>query len=316
MQLYFAPLEGVAGFIYRNAQIDIFGGADKYFAPFISPSHNPKMAGKEIRDILPENNNREVKLIPQILANNPEYFIKGAKQIREMGYEEINFNAGCPSGTVVSKGRGAGFLKDTEVMGEFFDKVFECIEKEQLDFKISVKTRIGIESSEEFSEILEVYNRYPFLEVIVHPRTKIQMYKGEPHMASFDYAAGNSKNKLCYNGNIFTVQDYNTIIDRYKIDSVMIGRGALQNPNLFNEIKGQDKIRMDKIEEFQNRLYSDYKKRIPAEKQVLFKMKEVWNYLSYNFVDQHKCAKLIRKAQNYYQYDKAVSEILEKLEIK
>ena len=73
---------------------------------------------------MPENNNREVKLIPQILTNNPEYFIKGAKQIREMGYEEINFNAGCPSGTVVSKGRGAGFLKDTEMMREFFDKVF------------------------------------------------------------------------------------------------------------------------------------------------------------------------------------------------
>lgn len=316
MQLYFAPLEGVAGFVYRNAQIDIFGGANKYFAPFVSPSHNPKMKGKEIRDILPENNRKGVKLVPQILANNPEYFIRGAKQIHEMGYKEINFNAGCPSGTVVSKEKGAGFLRNTEKMEVFFDKVFECIEKERLDFKISVKTRIGMESAEEFVEILDIYNKYPFQEIIIHPRTKKQMYKEEPDMEAFNYAVKKSNNKVCYNGNIYTVEDYEKIVSQFNIDLVMIGRGILQNPNLFNEIAGEDKINIKQIGEFHERLYCDYKERILSEKQVLFKMKEVWNYLSYNFNEQHKCIKLIRKTQNFLQYDKAVNEILSNLLLK
>lgn len=315
MKLYFAPLEGVAGFIYRNAQIDMFGGADKYFAPFVCPSHNPKMAGKEIRDILPENNRNNIELIPQILANNSEYFIRGAKQIVQMGYKEINFNAGCPSGTVVSKGRGAGFLRDTWEMERFFDSVFECIDREGLEFDVSVKTRIGVEDVEEFPEILEVYNKYPFSEIIIHPRTRIQMYKGEPNVESFEYAVSNSKNKLCYNGNVYTVNDYKNITEKYSIDAVMMGRGVLRNPNLFNEIRGGEKITLKQIYEFQNRIYNDYKEKIPSDKQVLYKMKEVWNYLSYNFSEQHKCEKLVRKAQDCRQYDKAVNEIMEKMEL-
>lgn len=310
MQLYFAPLEGVAGYLYRNAQIDLFGGADKYFAPFVSPSHNKRMMGKEIRDILPENNRQNVKLIPQLLTNNAEYFIKGAKQIYEMGYDEINFNAGCPSGTVVAKGKGAGILRDTSAMEKFFDEVFGQLEKEKIDLKISVKTRIGVDSSEEFFELLRIYNQYPFLEIIVHPRTKVQMYKGEPDMSSFEYAYQNCVNNLCYNGNIFSVEDYNQIKEKYNINAVMIGRGILKNPNLFNEIKGKEKISYKQIEKFHNRLYSEYRQHVQSEKQVLFKMKEIWNYLSYSFEEQHKCAKLVRKAQSFSQYEKAVNEIL------
>ena len=125
MKIYFAPLDGVTSHIYRNAYADFFEGVDKYFAPFISPCHNPKLKGKEIQDLLPENNNDKVRLIPQIMANNAKYFVKGAKQIAEMGYDEVNLNAGCPSGTVVPKGRGAGFLKDTYLMEKFFDEIFE-----------------------------------------------------------------------------------------------------------------------------------------------------------------------------------------------
>ena len=199
MKLYFAPIDGVTGRIYRNAFTKFFVSPDKYFAPFISPCHNPKLKGKEIRELLPENN-ENINLVPQIMANNPEYFIKGAKQLQEMGYKEVNLNAGCPSGTVVPKGRGAGFLKDTHLMEKFFDEVFI-----KLDMKISVKTRIGIFDESEFPEIMEVYNKFPFEEVIVHPRTRVQLYNGLPNMESFDYAYKVSKNKLCYNGNVFSV---------------------------------------------------------------------------------------------------------------
>jgi tRNA-dihydrouridine synthase len=307
MKIYFAPLDGVTGFIYRNAHADFFGGPDKYFAPFISPCHNPKLKGKEIKDIIPENNSDKVKLIPQIMANNWEYFIKGAKQIKELGYNEVNLNAGCPSGTVVPKGRGAGFLKDTYFMEKFFDKIFE-----KLDMKISVKTRIGLLDNQEFEEILNVYNKFPFEEVIVHARTRAQFYKGNPSMETFDYAYENSNNSLCYNGNICTVEDYEKIAEKYNIDSVMIGRGLLQNPNLVNEIKRGKSVSKETFIQFHNRLYSDYGAEMSSDKHLLNKMIEMWNYLSYITTDPHKCAKMIRKAGNRYKYEQAVEEIFEK----
>ncbi len=165
MEFYFAPLEGVTGFTYRNAYNDLFDDVDKYYAPFISPSINDRLKGKEIRDLLPENNNKEINLVPQILANRADYFIKAANQLIELGYDkEINLNAGCPSGTVVSKNKGAGFLKDTEAMDRFFDETFNWLEKKNSEghnLSISVKTRIGMYEPDEFENILEVYNRYP-----------------------------------------------------------------------------------------------------------------------------------------------------------
>lgn len=308
MKRYFAPIDGVTGFLYRNAFADFFGGPDKYFAPFISPCHNPKLKGKEIRDLLPENNSNKVKLIPQIMANNPEYFVKGAKQIQEMGYDEVNLNAGCPSGTVVSKGRGAGFLKDTEKMKRFFDEIF-C----KLDMKISVKTRIGMLEKEEFQDIMSVYNQFPFEEVIIHPRTRVQFYKGVPEMEAFDEAYQNSNNPLCYNGDIFTVDNYEKIANRYQIESVMLGRGLLRNPNLINEINGKKPITKEEVRAFHNRLYEDFSEEMSSDKHLLNKMIEMWNYLSYLSKDPHKCAKMIRKAQNVFCYEEAVEKIFEEM---
>ncbi|MCI9616593.1 MAG: tRNA-dihydrouridine synthase family protein [Eubacterium sp.] len=330
MKLYFAPLDGVTGFIYRNAFAEFFGGPDKYFAPFISPCHNPKLKGREIKDLLPENNSKKVNLVPQIMANNAEYFVKGTRQIADMGYEEVNLNAGCPSGTVVPKGRGAGFLKDTYLMEKFFDEVF-C----KLDMKISVKTRIGIMDASELEEIMEVYNKFPFEEIIIHPRTRVQLYKGEPDMKAFDYAYQVSKNPLCFNGNIFTVEDYENIVSRYNIDSVMLGRGLLRNPNLVNEIKLKEEqqvknffvknsiqyrannkdrsVSKEIIRAFHDKLYADFSEEMSSDRHLLNKMIEMWNYLSFVSIDQHKCAKLIRKAQSVFKYEKAVNEIFDNL---
>ena len=76
-------------------------------------------------------------------------------------------NLGCPSKTVVTKGRGSGFLAFPEELDRFLDKIFSETETE-----ISVKTRIGKEQPEEFEKILEIYNRYPMKELIVHPRVQ------------------------------------------------------------------------------------------------------------------------------------------------
>ena len=164
--------------------------------------------------------------VPQILTNSAEDFIKTAERLQEYGYEEVNLNLGCPSKTVVSKGRGSGFLAEPDRLNAFLEEIFN-----ETPIRISVKTRIGKESPEEWIRLLEIYNQYPMEELIIHPRIQTDFYKNTPNLEMFEYAVKNSKNPLCYNGDICTKEEYETICNRFpEVPSVMIGRGILKNP--------------------------------------------------------------------------------------
>ena len=106
MNIYFAPLEGITGFVLRNAYESCFPGTiDRYFAPFIAASCRKKLAARDLRDVLPENN-KELPIVPQILTNRAGDFLLASKKLAELGYGEINLNLGCPSGTVTAKKKG------------------------------------------------------------------------------------------------------------------------------------------------------------------------------------------------------------------
>ncbi len=309
MKFYFAPMEGIAGYIYRNAFNEYFDNIDKYFSPFITTSSNGIRKMKEFRDILPENNNVK-NLVPQLLSNNSSDFLKASGEIEALGYREINLNLGCPSGTVVSKKRGAGFLTDTEGLDNFLYDIFS-----KCDLKVSIKTRIGYTNEEEFSELLRIFNRYPVYELIIHPRTREDYYKAKIHFNIFGYALDSTKHSLCYNGDIFTVRDYENIVARYKgIDSVMLGRGILRNPSVVQNImKNEDVPDYRKIFEFHDRLYSDYKDYLSGDAFLLAKMKEVWLHMVNLMEDTAKCTKKIKKAKNLYEYNSVVNEFRRKL---
>ena len=125
MKLSFAPMEGVTGVSYRRIHSQMFPGADRYYAPFIAPDSQGNFRLKHLRDVLPDNN-RGIALVPQILANSPEAFLSVAAQLKELGYDEVNLNAGCPSGTVVAKHKGAGMLSDLSSLDAFLSRVFEA----------------------------------------------------------------------------------------------------------------------------------------------------------------------------------------------
>lgn len=319
MKYYFAPLEGITNSIYRNAYFELYGsnGVDKFYAPFVSPSANPELRGKEIADILPENNNPQMNLIPQILANRADYFIKASKQLIGLGYDkEINLNIGCPSGTVTSKDKGSGFLRHTDLMEEFFEEVFNWRDAEYPSLKISVKTRIGFYDADEFPAILDVYNKYPISELTVHPRTKVQMYKDMPNMTAYKYARDNAQVPLVYNGNINCVEDYNRLLCGIGVDAIMLGRGLIGNPNLVNELNGGPSLTKPQIKEYLDKIRDAYRPYCPSDNNILFKLKEFWTYVSLNFEDPHKAAKLIRKAQTLDKYNQAVETVFSTIDLK
>jgi len=146
MKFYFAPMEGMTGYVYRNAHHIFFDHIDKYFSPFIAANQSERFTTRELNDILPENN-RGIVLIPQILTNQAADFIHTAGKLKQLGYNEINLNLGCPSATVVSKNRGSGFLSKTDDLDAFLNEIFT-----KATTKISIKTRIGKTDPEEFYE--------------------------------------------------------------------------------------------------------------------------------------------------------------------
>ena len=310
MKFYFAPLEGISGHIYRNAYHDIFGNIDKYFAPFIVPNKSRNLKGKELKDILPENN-VDINLVPQILTNKSEGFMDTCKKLKLLGYNEVNINLGCPSGTVVSKFRGSGFLAKRMELDRFFYKIFEAGAE-----NVSVKTRIGKEDPEEMYELMKIYNKYPLKELIIHPRVQTDYYKGTPNLEVFKDALESSVNPVCYNGDIFTVEDYKMITEKFpQVDRVMLGRGILRNPGIITQIKNGKNIDKEQLKSFHDRLYNDYKRVLSGDKHVLFKMKELWFYMGNMFQDSDKYIKKIRKSQDLVDYNIIVASIFRELEL-
>ncbi len=309
MKYYLAPMEGLTGYVFRQTHHTYYASFDKYFTPFISPTKKKILKTRERKDVDPANNEGMVT-IPQILTNNSENFIYTASYLANEGYSEVNLNLGCPSPTVVTKNKGAGFLNDPDRLDRFFDEVFDGVG----DVKISVKTRLGMHFKSEFEDILKVYNRYPLSEIIIHPRVREDYYSGAVDMETFADALNNTSISICYNGDIVNAEDSRRIANNYpNVKAIMIGRGILRNPNLLNEIVGSDETDGDTIKHFHNALIDKYIDDLKSERDVLFKMKEMWSYLGESFIDNpyyDKLIKRIRKASNISEYKAAVKDIM------
>ncbi len=330
MRFYLAPMEGLTGYVYRNAYEKNYGGIDKYFTPFLA---NKKMSSRELNDILPEHN-EGMQVVPQILTNRAEDFLDIARELQAYGYQTVNLNLGCPSGTVVAKNRGAGFLALPEELDRFLDEIFE-----KCSIRISIKTRIGKENPEEWERLLSIYEKYPLEELIVHPRVQKEFYKGSIHMEAFALAAERSRHALCYNGDICSAQDYRKVTEHFPdIGRVMIGRGILKNPRLINEIRtgknapeerteeadilAKTRIHRDDISEkvrlhaFHDDILAGYVSVMSGDKNTLFKMKELWVYLAEQFVEPEKYVKKIKKSGCIRDYEVIVNTLFRECELR
>ena len=290
MNLYFAPLEGITTYTFRNTHAEFFGGCDGYFAPFITPSDNEKIGMKCLRDINPDVNKTNVTV--QVLTNRADSFLKFEDKIQGLGYDSVNINLGCPSGTVVKKNRGSGFLRDVEGLDQFLEDVFS---KSRL--KISVKTRTGFSSGEEMSRLIEIYNKYQMTSLIIHPRARADFYNGEPDMKVFEKAYGESKNKVCYNGNVFSAKHCKELSESFPVlEGVMFGRGAVMNPAIFREVKGGRTLETRELVEFTDILAERYLKVLGSEVYTIHKLKEVWMYMMWNYPEEKKILKAVKKS--------------------
>ncbi|MBE6958319.1 MAG: tRNA-dihydrouridine synthase family protein [Ruminococcaceae bacterium] len=299
-------MEGLTDSVYRRLHHKYFGGADRYYMPFFSPTMHRVLTGKEDRE-LPMADSVDFVAVPQVLTKVAEDFLWAAQACKERGYEEVNLNIGCPSGTVVAKGKGAGMLSDLEALDRFLDAVFSAA-----PLPVSVKTRLGLTSPEEFPALLEIFNRYPIRELTVHPRVRKQFYQGDVHLDSFRYAAAHSTNPLCYNGDLFSLQDINKIAQEFpRVEAVMLGRGLVADPGML--CGGTD---VHNLEAFHDALLEEYFVLFGGSRNAMFRLKENWSYLLPRFEDSDKLGKRLRKTTDLGEYKEIAHEIFQTLALK
>lgn len=313
MKYYFAPLEGITGYVYRNAHHKFFPGTDRYYTPFVAPNYTKHFKTKEKRDVAPENN-AGVPLVPQVLSNKADETLWAVEELAQLGYEEINLNLGCPMPTVARKKKGSGLLKFTDELDAYLDGVFEGI-AHRSPVRISVKTRLGTDSTQEAEALVHIYNRYPISELIVHPRSQKDLYKGIPDREAFLLVWQNSVNPIAYNGNLNCVEDVNEIAKvcsetGKQLECVMAGRGFLADPSLVRQCQGGELISARELEAFHAELYERLSETLPGSAVVLSHMKELWYYMGNLFPEGGKCLKEIRRAGNRVQYEAAVRVLL------
>ena len=309
MILSLAPMEGLTGHIFRAVHARCFGALDRYYTPFLAPPHLGSGFGKRAMAELDPADNRGLDVVPQLLTNDADRFVWGAKVLADIGFHEVNLNLGCPSGTVVAKGRGSGFLRALEARDAVLAKA--CAES---PIPVSVKTRIGVVEDEEYEQILAVYLRHPLAELIVHPRVQRDCYKGFPRQGAYGETLHRVPFPVAYNGDIFDCGDMDALIATYpQTRHVMLGRGILANPALARMLRGGAPATREELERFHDKLFEAYFAEMGGN--VVFRMKEWWSYARCSFADPRAVHRRVRKTRKVGEYQEAVRGIFREEEL-
>ncbi len=305
--IYFAPLQESTDFVYRRAHAIHFGGIDKYFSPYLLVQKDGALKKSHQRDTLPDNC-VGYPLVPQIMAGNIAEFLFLSNYLSELGYEEINWNLGCPYPMVTNKGMGSGLLPNPEKIREILDAALH-----QLKCNVSVKLRAGLASKEEIFQVLPVLNDYPISEVIFHPRIAKQLYNGSPDWDLFEQVSGLVKHPLIYNGDITNQENFKSAQNKFaSVSTWMIGRGMLTNPFLALEIKGVQlpgkAERIALLERFHEEIFGSYATMLSGQSHLITRMIKFWEYFCFLFPNPHKAFKRVKKSVNQSKYEIAVAE--------
>ena len=304
--IYLAPLQGLSDYSFRQAFCTLFEAPDLAFSPFIE-THKPDQ--RAWRDVLPERNNG-IRLVPQVLGNNADEMHQVIVHLNELGYSGINWNLGCPYPMVTKKQLGAGLLPYPEKIDMVLNELYK-----DTSLQLSVKMRLGLKSPDEWKALVPVFNRYPLTEVIIHGRTASQMYDGEVIETAFIDMANQLVHPVCYNGNINSLKDFQSLSQSMPfVSRWMIGRGALANPLLLNEIKTNIKATPQEIKTAINLLHDQliYQNslRLSGESHLMHKLKPYWEYFAKSLPDNKKGLKKIKKSVRFSAYINACKEVL------
>lgn len=303
--IYMAPLRGITDALFRQIYCKHFEGINAAVAPFINPQRKSGHIDKLLADVSPQAS--DLDLIPQLLNTNGDDFLALAQRLYDLGYNEINWNLGCPVPMVAKKRRGSGLLPFPDQIVAFLDYVLP-----RLKTRLSLKMRLGYHDHQESLTLLPLLDRYPLSDIIIHARLGKQLYRGVTSPDRFILCQRVSRHRLVYNGDINTSSDYHALNRLIKVDRWMIGRGLIANPFLPSEIKSNrlpDQLRNEKLQRFHDELFLAMKERLDGPGHLLGRMKQIWIYLISSFPGKRNTLKKITKATTEGKYLDAVQSL-------
>lgn len=310
MRYFFAPVQGHTDAAYRHFHALHYGleaaGSNpiEFTTPFIRLEKG-ELRKKDLKDATAELNviNR---VVPQVIFKNYEELAVLVGRLKEEGFKRIDINMGCPFPLQTSRGRGSATISKPECH-EAVAKVVE----DNRDVNFSLKMRLGY-NEEEFIPLINELNHLTLDHITVHPRTAKDQYAPDSiHHEAFRRIYEESKNGVVYNGDILTPADALTISSEFpELEGIMIGRGALGRPSIFNEIiSGEDwdiERRRKEMKSFHKELFDYYKSTlIGGDHQVLSKILPFWEYAEDEI--GRKAWKAIKKSTNISKYQSAIA---------
>ena len=229
--LLLAPMEDVSDPPFRALCKE--QGADVVYTEFISSEGLIRDAAKSKKKLDIYEKERPVGI--QIFGANLESMLKTVEIVEQSQPDIIDINFGCPVKKVVSKGAGAGILKDIDLMVSLTDAMVK-----HTNLPITVKTRLGWDdSSIKIVEVAERLQDVGCAAISIHGRTRAQMYKGEANWAPIAEVKNNSRMHIPVfgNGDVNTPERAVEMRDRFGLDGAMIGRASIGNPWFFKQVK-------------------------------------------------------------------------------
>ncbi len=309
LTLLASPLQGFTDFRFRNAFHHYFGGIDTFYAPYIRLNGKFKIKSSYQNDLLQENNST-LNVIPQIITNSADEFLFVAKYVQSLGYNELNWNLGCPYPMVAKSGMGSGLICNPDKINNILERAHQ-----ETNITVSMKMRMGYDNAKEILDVFPILDNYPLKSIAIHARIGKQLYKGPVDLEAFTNCITATKHKLYYNGDITSIETFNSIKNRFpSLDHFMIGRGLIADPFLPQMIKNNTnqypKERWNIFEEFHNTIYKQYDDYLSGPTPIKMKMLGFWEYFSQSCNEPKKVYKAIKKATNPYKYKQAVSAII------
>ncbi len=307
-RIYVAPFQGITTRVFREVFTRHFPGTDKLFTAFFTGINNEKSLRSRQKE-LEKNRHNGIPVVPQILSKDANEILLFGKVCHKLGFEEINWNLGCPFPRVANKMRGSGLLPYPQKVEEILKAILL-----QLPLKLSVKCRLGYHDADEIMALLPVFNNFPLSEVIIHARLGRQMYKGNVDTGTFKKVLQQSTHQTVYNGDIFSPEDFEAARQQFpEVKTWMLGRGLLADPFLPGQLKGAGKPLqpLTTIRKYVDDLYYAYRKEFNDSLRAINVMKELWSWLSLSFDRPERVFGKIKKCTSFDAYEDAVNHTLE-----
>lgn len=207
-----------------------YGGADLYYTEYFRV-HPDSHLEKPILASLDENPTGK-PAIAQMIGNDIPSLVRSAKELMRHPVAAIDLNLGCPAPVVYKKCAGGGLLREPERI----DRILGAL-REAISIPFTVKTRIGFEDEREFDTLLPIFQKHAIDLLTVHGRTVLQMYRPGVRYDLIAQAAAAMKCPVIANGDVASHHDAERILKQTGVAGLMIGRGAIRNPWIFDQIR-------------------------------------------------------------------------------